>query len=69
MNSYREQYGRDLRQDIRSDMSGSELQRAEALLDGNQARADATRINYTRSGIFSTDRESIYQTLEGKSPE
>lgn len=69
MNSYREQYGRDLRQDIRADMSGSELQRAEALLDGNQARADAARINYARSGIFTTDRESIYQTLEGKTPE
>lgn len=63
---YHAHYKRDLDADIRSELSGNELSRAESLLKGNQAAADADRLNVAIAGA-GTDEAAIVRTLEGKS--
>jgi hypothetical protein len=66
--AYRQETGRELRADLKADLAGSELTRAESLLDGNNAKADAATLHYAMTGL-GTDEEAVYKALEGKSKE
>ena len=66
--AYKEQYGVDLSTRLKKDLSGSELDQANALLEGNQAKAAAAQIRTAAAG-WGTDESSINQALEGKSAE
>lgn len=65
---YKDQYDRDLVKDLKGDLSGKDLQRAEALLQGKQASADAIAI---RQGVGTlwNDNKQIHSVLEGKTAE
>lgn len=62
---YKDHYDRDLRADIRSELGGSDLQRAEALLEGNQAAGTADRLAQAMDGV-GTDEQAVFDALEGK---
>ncbi|MEW6280471.1 MAG: annexin, partial [Candidatus Eremiobacterota bacterium] len=69
---YLNRHGRNLRSDLKSELSGAQRDRAEAHMEGNQAKADAAALNDAMKGGFvglGTDEEAIYQTLKGKSAE
>lgn len=66
--NYKDHYGRDLKADIKSELSGKDLQRADALLKGNQAAADATSIRQGVGTLWNDDKQ-IHQALEGKTAE
>ena len=66
--NYKDHYGRDLTADIKGELSGKDLQRAEALLKGNQAAADATSIRQGVGTLWNDDKQ-IHQALEGKTAE
>lgn len=65
---YRVRYGSSLNSDLDSELSGDELSRAQQLLAGEQARADASAIHYAIAGM-GTDEDAIMATLRNKSPE
>ncbi len=71
LKAYSDQYeGADLRQDIQGELSKAELDRANALLDGNKTAADAAALEHaTRGGTFGPDKDAIYQAFQGKSEE
>ncbi|MCP4898063.1 MAG: hypothetical protein GY906_13915 [bacterium] len=65
--AYQEQYGVDLREDLRGDMEDHDLDRAEALLDGDTARADAIALDQAMYGGilgWGTDEEDINQVYD-----
>lgn len=65
--AYREQTGRELRDDMRSEMSGEDLRRAESYL--NQGRqTDADRLYEAMRGA-GTDEATVMRMLEGKTPQ
>ncbi len=63
---YKKQTGRTLQADLKGDMSGSDLDRANALLKGDTAKSDAAKLRGAMAGL-GTDEASIMKTLEGKS--
>ena len=63
--AYKKEYGNDLRADLKDDMSGAALDRANAGLDGNSAKTDAAKLRDAMSGM-GTDEKAIWNTLEGK---
>jgi hypothetical protein len=65
--SYRDHYGRDLGQDLKGELSGAELTRAENLLQGNRFAADADALHSAMKGA-GTDEDAIYRVLQGKNP-
>ncbi|MBN2358671.1 MAG: annexin, partial [Deltaproteobacteria bacterium] len=65
--SYQEHYQRDLDADIKKELSGTELQRAESLLAGDQAAADRAALNKAMEG-WGTDEQQIFDTLEKNDP-
>ena len=65
---YRARYNSDLDSDLDSELSGDELDRAQQLLAGEQARADAAALHYAIAGL-GTDEAAIMATLRSKSPE
>lgn len=65
---YRDHYDRDLKTDIRGELGGSDLRRAEALLAGDQAAATADRLAQAMNGL-GTDEQDIFDALEGRSAE
>ena len=65
---YRAEFGGDLDADLRSELGGAELTRAEALLEGDQALADVAALREAISGA-GTDEATIMQVLRGKSEE
>lgn len=60
---YRNQYGVDLNTELDDEMSGLELERADALMDGDVARADALGIEYAMDGA-GTDEAAIEATYQ-----
>jgi hypothetical protein len=62
--------GDDIQDDIESELSGSEEDRAIALLEGRQSAADAAALYYAMKGGLGlgTDEETIWKTLRSKSP-
>jgi len=66
--AYRVNHGGDMDAEIRDELSGAELDRAEAQLSGDQALADAAALREAISGA-GTDEDTIMQVLRNKSPE
>ena len=66
--NYKDHYGKDLTADLKKELSGKDLQRAEALMKGNQSAADATAIQQS-VGTLWNDNKQIQQTLTGKTAE
>ena len=66
--NYKDHYGKDLDADLKDKLSGKELDRANALLNGNQSAADAAGISHA-FGFFKNDNKGIEKMLTGKSPE
>ncbi|HEU4452335.1 MAG TPA: hypothetical protein VFR81_04715, partial [Longimicrobium sp.] len=62
---YREQYGVDLRADLRDEMSGLELDRGLALADGDLARADAIELQDAMAGAGTNEEaiEGVYSRI------
>jgi hypothetical protein len=62
---YREQYGVDLNADLRSEMEGHDLDRAEALVEGDTARADAIELQQAMSGVGTDEAalEGVYSRI------
>ena len=63
---YADHYGRNLRKDIKSELGGSDLKRAEAALAGDVAGAKADRLAQAMDGVGTNEKE-IFETLEGTS--
>ncbi len=63
--SYKDHYRRDLDRDLKSELSGTELNRAQSLMKGDPRAADADALHLAVSGS-GTDEAAIFQTLEGK---
>lgn len=67
--AYRDHYRRDLDADVSLELSGTDLERARALLRSDQTMADAIRLHQaTREGYW-VDPDEIFTTLEGLDPE
>lgn len=58
----------DMDAELRDELSGAELTRAEAQMSGDQALADAAALREAISGA-GTDEDTIMQVLRNKSPE
>ncbi|MCA9551067.1 MAG: hypothetical protein KC933_13620 [Myxococcales bacterium] len=74
--AYDAQYGGGksgvLQSHIREELSGAELDRANALLEGDTAAAEAAKIEHATNGGFlgmGTDEDAINSAFEGKSAE
>ncbi|RME58309.1 MAG: hypothetical protein D6780_06985, partial [Candidatus Dadabacteria bacterium] len=66
---YKEHYGRNLRADLRSELSGSDLRLAFELLNGSSKEViEATALRRAVKGA-GTDEDTIKNTLKNKSPE
>ena len=66
--AYRINHGGDMDAELRDELSGAELDRAQAQLSGDQALADAAALREAISGL-GTDEDTIMQVLRNKSPE
>ncbi|WP_133869345.1 hypothetical protein [Ilumatobacter fluminis] len=64
---YQELFGDTLEDDVRGDLSDRELERAEALMSGEAARADAAAIAEAIEGL-GTDEAAVVAALRGKTP-
>ncbi|MEQ9163897.1 MAG: hypothetical protein RLN74_14385, partial [Ilumatobacter fluminis] len=62
---YQELFGDTLEDDVRGDFSDRELERAEALMSGEAARADAAAIAEAIEGL-GTDEAAVVAALRGK---
>jgi len=65
---YKTRYGRSLDEHLDSEMSGSQLDRAQALLEGDPTVADVATLYDAMSGA-GTDEDAIMQVLRGKTAE
>ncbi|WP_127572985.1 polymorphic toxin type 4 domain-containing protein [Georgenia faecalis] len=65
---YRATFGVAMEDDVRGDMEDHELERAEALMAGKAAAADAAAIKEAVDGA-GTDEDAIKAALRGKTPE
>lgn len=66
--NYKDHYAKDLDADLKSKLSGKELDRANDLLKGNQSAADAAGISKA-FGTLWNDNKGIETLLSGKTPE
>lgn len=66
---YKEQYGRDLTADLKDELGGHDIDRADALMEGDTAKADAIAIDQAMNGGmfgWGTDEagiESVYTDI------
>ncbi len=65
---YKSRHGRALSDDLAGELSGAELSRAQALLRGDSAGAEAARLRGAMEGV-GTDEATVHAALEGKTPE
>ncbi|NOJ96007.1 hypothetical protein HMI51_24115, partial [Corallococcus coralloides] len=65
--SYQDHYGKNLDAKIRDELGGSDLRRAEGLLQGNAARSDAVNLQSEMDGLFGSN-EDMLKILEKRSP-
>jgi hypothetical protein len=65
--AYKDHYHRDLDSDVRGELSGKDLERANDLLKGNPAAADAVHIKQSLGTLWNNN-DAVYDTLAGKSP-
>lgn len=69
---YRDSHGRDLDADIKSELDGAELTRAQAQLSGDRTLADVATLHEAMHGGLTglgTDEDAIMRVLRGKSEE
>lgn len=71
---YKVAYGEDLDEDISDELSGGELERARALISGDQVRADVATLYTAMHEVgwgtgAGTDEDIIMRTLRNKTPE
>ena len=57
--AYNAMYGASLEADLQDDLGGSELQRAELLMDGNTAAADALAVHDSLHGFWGADVDEV----------
>jgi hypothetical protein len=60
--------GVSLQDDVKGDLGGHEKERAEAMMSGKSAEADAAALKEAMSG-WGTDEEAMRNALRGKTPE
>lgn len=65
--SYQDHYGKNLDAKIRDELGGSDLQRAEGLLQGNAAKSDAVNLQAEMDSVFGSN-EDMLKVLEKRSP-
>ncbi|RKH89752.1 hypothetical protein D7Y21_09135, partial [Corallococcus sp. AB045] len=65
--SYQDHYGKNLDEKIRDELGGSDLRRAEGLLQGNGAKSDAVNLQSEMDGLFGSN-EDMLKILEKRSP-
>ncbi|WP_375757223.1 annexin [Corallococcus exercitus] len=65
--SYQDHYGKNLDAKIRDELGGSDLQRAEGLLQGNGAKSDAVNLQSEMDSVFGSN-EDMLKILEKRSP-
>ncbi|MBN8468982.1 annexin [Corallococcus exiguus] len=65
--SYQDHYGKNLDAKIRDELGGSDLQRAEGLLQGNGAKSDAVNLQSEMDSLFGSN-EDMLKILEKRSP-
>jgi hypothetical protein len=58
----------NLREHLKGDLSGADLDRANALLDGDKLGAEAAKLRATTEGV-TTDEKGFDAVLKGKTPE
>ena len=68
LSEYRKLTGKDLSTTLKGRFSEKEFQQAEALINGDTAKADAAKLNQALTGL-TDDEDAVYQTLEGRSEE
>ncbi|MFO0575393.1 MAG: Fic family protein [Polyangia bacterium] len=61
---YRAHYGRDLDQELASELSGHDLEQARAALSGDRVKASAAALVRAASGV-GTDKQLVFETLRG----
>lgn len=61
---YRSHYGRDLDQELASELSGYDLEQAQAALSGDRVKASAVALARAASGV-GTDKQLVFDTLRG----
>ena len=61
-------FGSSMSDDVKDDLSSEELDRGMALIEGDQAKADAAAIAEAVDGL-GTDEKAIREALRGKTPE
>ena len=66
---YRESHGRDLDADLRDEMGGAELDRAEAQLRGDAVVEAVATLRDAMDDWYGTDEDAIMRALRGKTPE
>ena len=65
--AYKHFHDRDMDEDIDDDLSGSELERANALRSGDPTEAAVATLRDAMAG-WGTDEDLIFETLRGKTP-
>jgi hypothetical protein len=65
--SYKEHYERDLTRDIKKELSGTDLKRANAALKGDRMATQADKLEQAMSGI-GTDEGAVFEVLEKTPP-
>jgi hypothetical protein len=65
---YQARTGRSLENDLKRELSGDDFKRAQALLNGSAAQADAAKLGAAMNGL-GTDEAAVNEVLRGKNPE
>ncbi len=65
--AYKQKYGKDLESEVKGEMSGSDWDKAKALMDSGKI-GDTDKLRQAMAGA-GTDEGAIIRSLEGKSPE
>ena len=61
--SFKDTYKVDLKERLKEDMGGAELDQANALMEGNQSKAAAAKIKTATEGFWGADKTGINDSL------